>query len=340
MLYSIKALILILIVSILGTSTYFVLNNHKKTDLVATLSSQLTYPTSCRDLKTRIDKYKQEKILPDTIGDIMYSAQPANNEVTPYYTNTNIQVSGIDESDLVKTNGTHVFVMDVPNSTIKIAKVYPINEAEKLSELTFKSANGSEELHEMFLKDASLIVLSHFRNDDKSSNVPAWYHNPYRNTVLRTYDISNPTYPKLTRRLEIEGSFTTARMRDDIVYLITTSSLGTDDKFSLPQFSDVHDGSLQNITECENITILDQSNMSQTLTTVTSLNITQPNNQPYFSSYMGNTITVYMGEESIYLVSENTIWENNPNIFRKIGILPRTPSTSASTTQITKLHYV
>ena len=43
-----------------------------------------------------------------------------------YYSGTNVQVAGVDEPDIVKTNGTHIFVAS--NNFLEVYKAYPANE--------------------------------------------------------------------------------------------------------------------------------------------------------------------------------------------------------------------
>ena len=55
---------------------------------------------------------------------------PIESTVTvPEYSTTNIQVVGVDEQDIVKTNGTHIFIAS--RGLVYIVKAYPVEEMEK-----------------------------------------------------------------------------------------------------------------------------------------------------------------------------------------------------------------
>jgi len=51
------------------------------------------------------------------------------------YSETNIQVEGVDEPDIVKTDGSYIYVL--ANSKLYIIKAYPSNDVRILSEISF-----------------------------------------------------------------------------------------------------------------------------------------------------------------------------------------------------------
>ncbi len=53
----------------------------------------------------------------------------SNTVAIPEYSTTNIQVTGVDEHDIVKTNGTHLFIAS--NGLVYILKAYPVEDMKK-----------------------------------------------------------------------------------------------------------------------------------------------------------------------------------------------------------------
>ncbi len=49
--------------------------------------------------------------------------------MVPEYSTTNVQVAGVDEHDIVKTNGTHIFIAS--RESVYIVKAYPVEDMEK-----------------------------------------------------------------------------------------------------------------------------------------------------------------------------------------------------------------
>ena len=72
---------------------------------------------------------------------------------TPDFSGTNNQVDGVDEADLVKTNGNHIFT--VAGNRLRILKALPAAEAEELAVVELPGR-----ARELFLSDNRLLVYS------------------------------------------------------------------------------------------------------------------------------------------------------------------------------------
>lgn len=68
------------------------------------------------------------------------------------YSKTNIQVEGVDEADIIKTDGEYIYV--ISGQKVVIAKAYPAEEAAVLSR---KAVNGT--LKQMFINEGRLVVF-------------------------------------------------------------------------------------------------------------------------------------------------------------------------------------
>jgi uncharacterized secreted protein with C-terminal beta-propeller domain len=54
-----------------------------------------------------------------------------------YYSRTNVQVEGVDEADIVKTDGEYIYAFI--NKEIVIAKAYPVEEARIVSKINIQA---------------------------------------------------------------------------------------------------------------------------------------------------------------------------------------------------------
>lgn len=131
------------------------------------------------------------------------------------YSNTNNQVAGVDEADIIKTDGTYIYAL--VRNELKIIKANPASEASVISTITFKSRP-----EDIFINGTNLAV---FGSDQQIYTMEAYRsfrrQNPY--TFFKVFDISNPADPKLVRDLDFEGSYTDARLIGDYAYLFTSS---------------------------------------------------------------------------------------------------------------------
>ncbi len=70
---------------------------------------------------------------------MMATAAATADQSTPSHTGTNVQVQGVDEPDIVKTDGLHLFVSTT--SAVNIINAYPPGSASVLSTLTYNNSN-------------------------------------------------------------------------------------------------------------------------------------------------------------------------------------------------------
>lgn len=132
------------------------------------------------------------------------------------YSSTNNQVSGVDEADIIKTNGEYIYAL--VRNDLKIIKASPASEMKVISTITFKSRP-----EDIFISGQNLSV---FGADQQIYTMDLYKSFRRQNsyTFFKVFDLSNPVEPKLVRDLNFEGSYTDARLINDYVYLFTNSS--------------------------------------------------------------------------------------------------------------------
>jgi inhibitor of cysteine peptidase len=216
------------------------------------------------------------------------------------YSTTNIQVEGVDEADIVKTDGEYIYI--ISNNTVIIVKAYPAEEAEVLSRI---SSNGT--MMGMFINEEKLVV---FENNYRYYTVyedaiepsiamaPDYYEPP--KTTIKVYDISNKVDPTLERDFAIDGDYFSSRMIGDYVYAITNQyTYFIEEDVILPK--------LYSDAETEEIPAIDiyYYNVSDyyfTFTTVVALNVQDNTEEPNHETVLlGGSRAIYVSTNNIYL---------------------------------------
>ena len=128
-------------------------------------------------------------------------------------TGTNIQVAGVDESDLVKTNGSEIFIV-----TEDALFVVTLTDAapELAATFVFESATDLPRArpHETLLAGDKLFVFRTVRYGAEGFKQGG--------TQVLEIDVSDPSAPRLLRTLETYGAFVTARLVGASVRLVVT----------------------------------------------------------------------------------------------------------------------
>ncbi|EKD30492.1 MAG: hypothetical protein ACD_78C00035G0001, partial [uncultured bacterium (gcode 4)] len=71
--------------------------------------------------------------------------------------NTNLQVAGVDESELIKTDGTYLYFYNSKDHTVYIAKAFPATELSIIKKIKIPESFVEPKL---FLQGKKLIILS------------------------------------------------------------------------------------------------------------------------------------------------------------------------------------
>ena len=156
------------------------------------------------------------------------AARVAKGGEVPYST-TNVQVSGIDESDIVKTDGSYVYL--VSGQSIKIVRVYPLNMSGLTATIVFGKNLYPRGL---LLWNNTLIVFavthgypiplyaSAVTKTETTTLIESGVRHVERDeTIILTYDISNRNKPYLTGEHNVTGYFITARLVNNTVIMVS-----------------------------------------------------------------------------------------------------------------------
>lgn len=273
------------------------------------------------------------------------------------YSETNVQVEGIDEPDIVKTDGTYLYIL--ADATLSIVEAYPASSMKVESQIelnesySYSSIFVSKDTLIIFgqsypnywLYDEPVIVSSaqneqHEITEQKTNNdskidtiMPTPGDWTVTQTLIEIYDISEKSFPYKVQTIKIDGTFVNARMINDYVYLVVSESIydiyreiNDEDYFRIPQIT-VNETS-ENISS-SSMYYVDEPEQATSFTHVMSINL---NDYTYTekSFLIGNTQEIYMSNQHLYLV------------YSSYGYIPRLFGSSSfnQNEQITKIHKI
>lgn len=214
------------------------------------------------------------------------------------HSTTNIQVAGVDEADIVKTDGEHLYV--VSNDNVYILKAYPTDEAKMLSKITLNETDNIQ----IYVNEDKLAVLG---NQFTSIGVSYTYTGE---ASVRVYDVSNKTSPDLTRTLSLNGTLSSSRMIGNYIYAtvnqlaVQSNNNKTDFDVALPIICTGDTVKEVHATEIRYVNVPD---VFYYFTTVIAVNIINDAQEPTHETLLtGSTACMYVSQSNMYLAVPNT----------------------------------
>lgn len=163
--------------------------------------------------------------LPSLMPNAAGAARSA--EASPAFSTTNLQEQGVDEADLLKTDGRYLYAIGVPNDsqyvedTLRIMQISEdgarLNEINrlKLSPMTgLYLASGNKQL---------VSIGSSFNQTMPALRMPRPYLLMPEKTDLQYVDVSNPAAAKPTLKVSLDGSLIASRRINNTLYLVLRS---------------------------------------------------------------------------------------------------------------------
>lgn len=216
---------------------------------------------------------------------------------------TNNQVEGVDEADIVKTDGLYVYTAS--GNVVTIAKAYPPNQAHVVVRIPIPAM-----IVGLFVNGDRLVVLG---------SAYAWIEGASQVTRIQVLDIADRSSPKIAHDVALGGWYQGSRMIGDYVYVAAGGVvLNGTDGYLLPSIWT--DGTRANLTYAD-IGVLPEGPKSSSLTLLLALRIT--GNDPAgciealqspWDYYWGGGQAMYVSAGHVYLVRYSwQSWWNDPD---------------------------
>ena len=224
----------------------------------------------------------------------------ANQKVTGEadFSQTNVREAGVDEGDVVKTDGSYLYILkssgsvrivDIRGTKMKeIAKIQP----EKLN----------ESIEDLYLDgDRLMLVTTGYESSMEEAESDMYTVNRYQYTALTVYDITEREHPEMAGRITQEGDYRQSRKKGDYVYLLTQYSPSLGDSFE--------DSSVMPLVNEQKLAISDvylpdQTSQSDYLV-ASGINIQDPENVISSKAIVSGAADFYMSSDNLFICNNN-----------------------------------
>jgi inhibitor of cysteine peptidase len=348
------SVVFVLIVVFLISFTFL----YKKKAEDKKVDQTLAYAISCEQLTDKLQDFAYPTPIYD---DRVYldaptkSVEQNSSSQGQYFTPTNVQVMGIDEGDIVKTDGTYLYFLSISNKKFSIVNLdtsKDLKNAKKISEIDLSKFNPSN----ILLYKNRLVIFSQrydIKNPMDDMPVPNGVQgksvikpNFSTFTNVAIYDISSKETPEFIKDIDLEGNLVTNRLKNSYIYFITNNNI-RDVKNPIPLIQESDnlkyiqanpDNSLHPSSACDKVAILDEENRYPSMVSIAALNLDEDILKPVVHNYVGNAGTVYMANDNLYLTSNRyTNTYGSPTFLPFLDIAR--PTSSIEETLVNKFSY-
>ena len=221
------------------------------------------------------------------------------------YSTTNVQVEGVDEADIVKSDGKYIYV--VSGSNVSIIDAFPADKAKILSTINI---NGG--VNEIFINKDKLILFGWenqaIEEPQPSTGMasemimrPGHYPTYQQTSFVKIYDLSDRSNPVLERNILSDGSYFNSRMIGDYVYVIVNKDTYYYDGGD-PVLPLIRDGNKEIKADIKEVSYFDLPFSYYRFTTILSINTQEKTKDVENKIFLtGGSDNLYVSEGNIYI---------------------------------------
>ena len=158
------------------------------------------------------------------------SASAKASEYGGDYSGTNLRQQGVDEGDIVKTDGKFLYIVGNGGSEVVI-----VETGEEMKETGRIQAEDGRCVEEIYLlpKEKKAVLICSFDEDDYG--IYPLESSDQEQTEVLTYDISAPSNPQLLGKVSQSGWYHSSRLVNGFLYLFSQYYVGADIRETEPE---------------------------------------------------------------------------------------------------------
>ncbi len=245
---------------------------------------------------------------------------------TSSHATTNTQVDGVDEADVIKNDGKHIYYLT--RSSIVITDCSNPSEMKTVATISFEE--NTKTPAEMFVYDNKLVVISTKYTlyesyasptgvaiDDSADSITfSTCYAPESATIIEIYDLTDITAPKSVYSVELDGTYLSSRITDGKLLVVTNYYLpyynlaGYDfneacDEIKancIPTYS--VNGSERVRVDADRINLLSEESPTEYVVT-SLLTLDEMNFTSALDSILGGGYEVYCTQNNLYVAASN-----------------------------------
>ncbi len=204
-------------------------NQSKNSEITNNVSEVVKY-TTYEPIFEKLEKIKKNNYIYDAMEEVAddYNAgsgstyTDAQNSSKKDYGTTNVQENGVDEGDIIKTDGKYLYV--ISSADRSKFSVVDCNTLKTVSQVEFEN---DVYLFEMYLTGNTVVCVGRkYKPLSEQTGCYAIYDTLYpfdeSETVVYVYDVSDKAQPKQKNTFNQSGTYYSSRLIDKKLYCVST----------------------------------------------------------------------------------------------------------------------
>lgn len=261
------------------------------------------------------------------------------------YSETNVQVKGVDEADIIKNDGKYIYM--VKGYTVRIVEAYPPSDLQEITAITLDDDSFTP--NEIYVGDDKMVIIGTTYRDfeplpimgNNSTRMMAidtedlWYPYPYgvERTKVYIYNITDRSNVSKLRSIEYEGSYNTSRKVGDNLYMVMNkqSSFYNDWMWSekpelqegniIPRILDSKVGVEEEMVGCGDIHYFPHFETPNYLI-VSGIDISDQKSEIEKEVFLGSSENVFASKEALYVATsawdEEQVTEDSDTYWKRM----------------------
>lgn len=301
---------LIILLSLIATVSIALYGVYLLNTMCIFPSKKIKTPKTYSELYAIIKESNDQKKIYTTYDGLGDKNINTSNE---NYSKTNVQVSGVDEADIVKTDGKYIYSLS--NNYLYITEVNNgvINSSSKIKSRD-ENKNFNSYYQEMYIKDNKLIVIKNtnsYRTYDLTTDSNLMLPIGSAETSVVIFDITDKTKPIKINELSQSGYYSSSRLVDDYLYIISNQHVYDIKKDNIKSYVPILRGEKEITVPIEDILIAPEPS-SNSYVTITGIDINDSKKHISSKSILGSSSNIYADLNNIYIASiEDSYYTNS-----------------------------
>lgn len=259
-----------------------------------------------------LESRPQKNITAEGAPESEFRAATASQDST--YSATNVQVQGIDEGDVVKTDGSYLY--HIAGNKVLITQAWPLEITREIKVEGFLP-------NTLYVDENYLVVIGVQTEEDpnkRESIDRCWPYFP-TNTRVMVYSLADKDNLRLHRDFSLDGFTVTSRKKDHYLYLINsqyTFRIMENGTPGLPWYRDTTTGDQETEIGYDEIYYFPEGDTSDFIM-FAALDLEEGKLE--IDTYLGWAQNIYMSEDNLYIaLSDGFIGDTSIHKFSVDGL--------------------